>query len=110
MLVEHYPTDKRFEELLGYVPELSLELKKIDGYLEDEKLYRLIRTDLSKRCPKTRQTGRNSTPVEVVLRMLVVKRLYGYSYEETERAGERQSELEAVLSGVSAMMCRMTRP
>ena len=30
-------------------------------------------------------TGRNSTPVEVVLRMLVVKRLYQYSYEDTER-------------------------
>jgi len=86
MLVEHYPTDKRFEKLLGCVPELSPELKQINSYLEDEKLYRMIWTDLAKRRPKTCQTGRNSTPVEVVLRMLVVKRLYGYSYEETERA------------------------
>jgi transposase, IS5 family len=85
MLVEHYPTDKRFEELVGYLPELSPGLKKIDGYLEDEKLYKLIRADLAKRYPKTKETGRNSTPVDVVLRMLVVKRLYGYSYEETER-------------------------
>lgn len=85
MLVEHYPLDKRFEELLGFVPELSPELQKIDRYLEDEKLYRLIRADLAKRRPKTLETGRNSTPVEVILRMLVVKRLYGYSYEETER-------------------------
>jgi transposase, IS5 family len=85
MLVEHYPTDKRFEELLGYLPELSPELKKIAAYLEDEKLYQMIRADLSKRYPKTKETGRNSTPVDVVLRMLVVKRLYGYSYEETER-------------------------
>jgi IS5 family transposase len=85
MLVEHYPTDKRFEELLRYFPELSAELKKIDTYLEDEKLYRLIRDDLAKRYPKTKETGRNSTPVEVVLRMLVVKRLYSYSYAETER-------------------------
>lgn len=83
MLVERYPTDKRFEELLGYFPELSSELKKIDAYLGDEKLYRLIRDDLSKRFPKTKETGRNSTPVEVVLRMLVVRRLYSYSYEET---------------------------
>ena len=44
MLVEHYPTDKRFEELLGYFPELSVELKKIDTYLEDEKLYRYVST------------------------------------------------------------------
>lgn len=90
MLVEHYPNDKRFEDLLGYFPELSPELKKIDAYLEDEKLYRLIRDDLAKRYPKTEETGRHSTPVEVVLRMLVVKRLYGYSYAETER-GVRDS-------------------
>ena len=85
MLREHYPADKLFEEVLGYVPDLSPELVKIDSYLADEKLYRLIKKDLSQRRPKTLQTGRNSTPVEVVLRMLVVKRLYGYSYSETER-------------------------
>ena len=85
MLREHYPNDKLFEEVLGYVPELSPELVKIDTYLEDEKLYRLIKKDLSQRRPKTMQTGRNSTPVDVILRMLVVKRLYGISYEETQR-------------------------
>lgn len=85
MLREHYPVDKLFEAVLGYVPVLSPELEKIDGYLEDEKMYRLIKKDLSGRRPKTTQTGRNSTPVDVILRMLVVKRLYGYSYEETER-------------------------
>jgi IS5 family transposase len=95
MLVEHYPTDKRFEELLGYVPELSAELQKIEAYLEDEKLYRMIRADLAKRYPKTKETGRNSTPVDVVLRMLVVKRLYGYSYEENERAVRDSLSLRA---------------
>lgn len=85
MLREHYPPDKLFEEVLGYVPDLSPELEKINSYLEDEQLYRLIKKDLSERRPKTTQTGRNSTPVEVILRMLVVKRLYGYSYEATER-------------------------
>jgi IS5 family transposase len=85
MLREHYPIDKLFEEILGYIPDLSPELEKIDSYLEDEKLYRLIKKDLSQRRPKTTQTGRNSTPVDVILRMLVVKRLYGISYEETER-------------------------
>jgi len=95
MLVEQYPTDKRFEELLGYIPELSPVLRKIDEYLEDEKLYKLIRTDLAKRYPKTKETGRNSTPVEVVLRMLVVKRVYGYSYEETERVVRDSLSLRA---------------
>jgi IS5 family transposase len=83
MLVEHYPLDKRFEELARHFPAMDRELMKIDQYLEDEQLYRWIKADLSKRYPKTQETGRNSTPVEVVLRMLVVKRLYGYSYEET---------------------------
>jgi IS5 family transposase len=95
MLVEQYPIDKRFEELLGYLPELSSELKKIDEYLEDEKLYQLMHADLAKRYPKTKETGRNSTPVEVVLRMLVVKRLYGYSYEETERVVRDSLSLRA---------------
>jgi len=83
MLVEHYPTDKRFEEIAKHFPKMNAELEKIDRYLEDEKLYRMIRADLSRRYPKTTETGRNSTPVEVVLRMLVVRRLYSYSYEET---------------------------
>jgi len=83
MLVEQYPLDKRFEELARHFPAMDRELEKIDQYLEDEQLYRWIKADLSKRYPKTKETGRNSTPVEVVLRMLVVKRLYGYSYEET---------------------------
>jgi len=83
MLVEHYPIDKRFEEIAKHFPKMNAELETIDRYLEDETLYRLIKNDLSKRWPKTEETGRPSTPVEVVLRMLVVKRLYGYSYEET---------------------------
>jgi IS5 family transposase len=85
MLREHYPTDKRFGEILKCIPTLEPELRKIDAYLEDEKLFRMIKKDLEKRHPKTRLTGRNSAPVEVILRMLVVKRLYGYSYEATEK-------------------------
>jgi IS5 family transposase len=86
MLREYYPLDKRFEEILGYLPKMDPVLAKIDEYLEDEKLYRLIWQELSQRWPQTLETGRGSTPVEVVLRMLVVRRLYSYSYEETVRA------------------------
>jgi transposase, IS5 family len=85
MLREHYPVDKLFEEIAVHFPKMDPALAKVDAYLEDEKLYQLIKKDLSKRWPKTLETGRNSTPVEVILRMLVVKRLYGYSYEDTER-------------------------
>jgi len=85
MLRERYPFDKLFEEMAVHFPKMAPILAKIDGYLEDEQLYQLIQADLAKRRPKTLETGRNSTPVEVVLRMLVVKRLYHYSYAETER-------------------------
>lgn len=85
MLQDRHPVDKVFEEIIRLVPKMDPVLAKIDRYLEDESLFGMIKADLSKRHPKTLQTGRNSTPVEVVGRMLVVKRLYGYSYEETER-------------------------
>ena len=85
MLREHYPTDKHFEEILRCVPPLEPELIRIDAYLEDEKLFRMIKKDMAKRYPNTNTTGRKSAPVEVILRMLVVKRLYSYSYETTEK-------------------------
>jgi IS5 family transposase len=85
MLRERYSKDKVFGEIIQLFPKIDPVLAKIDQCLEDETLFRIIREDLSKRCKKTLVTGRNSTPVEVVSRMLVVKRLYQYSYEETER-------------------------
>jgi IS5 family transposase len=39
---------------------------------------------MARRSPRSRSRGRPSTPVEVILRMLVVMRLYGWSYEQAE--------------------------
>jgi IS5 family transposase len=85
MLRDRHPIDKTFEEILLLIPKMDPRLAKIDQYLEDEALFRLVREDLAKRWPLTLITGRNSTPVEVIERMLVVRRLYNLSYEETER-------------------------
>ncbi len=85
MLRDSYAEDKVFAEIIQLVPQMETGLATIDQYLEDDELFQLIRADFSKRWKNTMLTGRNSTPVEVVLRMLVVKRLYQYSYEETER-------------------------
>jgi IS5 family transposase len=84
MLVDRYESDKLFERILKLTNEMDPVLAEIDQILEDDELYQLIRHDLAKRFPLTEQTGRNSTPVEVVLRTLAVKRLYGFSYEKTE--------------------------
>jgi IS5 family transposase len=61
------------------------ELVEIDRILEDEELFQRIKHDLSQRYPKTLITGRNSTPVEVTLRMLVLKHLYNFRYADTVR-------------------------
>ncbi len=59
-------------------------LAQLDELLEDDELFLLVKADLLKRYPNSERLGRHSTPVEVILRMLVVKRLYGWSYEQTE--------------------------
>jgi IS5 family transposase len=74
--------------LFALVPKLSLEmdpvLSELDRLLEDDIVFQGVKADLARRHPQTMTRGRHSTPVEVILRMLTVKRLYGWSYEETE--------------------------
>ena len=47
-------------------------------------LFTQVKADLARRYPNSARLARHSTPVEVILRMLVVKRLYNWSYEQTE--------------------------
>jgi IS5 family transposase len=76
-------------DLFTSVPALSLAmdpvLAQLDPLLEDDALFQRVKADLGRRAPHTATRGRPSTPVEVILRMLVVKRLYHWSYEETEQ-------------------------
>jgi IS5 family transposase len=60
-------------------------LAQLDRLLDDDVLFQRVKADLRRRAPHTATRGRPPTPVEVILRMLVVKRLYGWSDEETER-------------------------
>jgi len=75
-------------DLLALVPQLDLhfepQLAQLDRLLDDDEIFARVRADLGRRYPLTRVHGRPSTPVEVVLRMLVVMRLYGWSYAQTE--------------------------
>ena len=85
MLQDRYEKDKFFERIFNLAAEMDPILAQINRLLEDEALYQLIRKDVAKRYPNTETTGRKSTPVKVILRMLVVRRLYGWSYEQTEK-------------------------
>ena len=75
-------------DLFAPVPQLGLrfepQLEQLDHLLDDDEIFDLVRADLARRYPKTRSRGRPSTPVEVILRMLVVMRLYRWSYEQAE--------------------------
>jgi transposase, IS5 family len=75
--------------LFDLVPTLSLALDpvltQLDHLLDDDTLFQAVKADLARRRPRTPIDGRPSTPVEVILRLLVVKHLYGWSYEATER-------------------------
>jgi IS5 family transposase len=85
MLRDAYEIDKFFIGIQELTSEMDAQLACIDGLLDDDELYQMVRQDMEQRYPLTRLTGRPSTPVEVSLRMLVVKHLYGLSYEKTEQ-------------------------
>ena len=68
---------------LDLVPTLPLALDPVlaqrDHLLDDDPLFQAVKADLAHRRPRTLSDGRPSTPVEVILRMLVIKHLYGWS-------------------------------
>src|SRR3954465_2200007 len=75
-------------DLFALVPQLGLrfepQLEQLDRLLDDDEIVDRVRADMARRCPRSRSRGRPSTPVEVILRMLVVMRLYGWSFEQAE--------------------------
>ncbi len=84
MIVDRYDPINLFEMVPKLKLEFEPELAQLDELLDDDELFKLVKADLVKRYPNSARLGRHSTPVEVILRMLVVKRLYGFSYEQTE--------------------------
>lgn len=85
MLIDRYAP----EDVFGRVPELADQtdpvLRQLDRLLEDDALFRGVRDDLARRSPQTTCHGRHSTPVEALLRLLVVQHLFNWSFRETER-------------------------
>jgi IS5 family transposase len=85
MLRDGYAVDKFFMEITLRATAMDRVLAQIDVLLEDIELFQRVKGDLSQRHAKSLQTGRSSTPVEVIVRMLAVKHLYNLSYEQTEQ-------------------------
>lgn len=59
-------------------------LKQLDGVLDDEKLVDEVFAVLAGRYEESARKGRPSTPAEVVLRMLVLKHLRRWTFEQLE--------------------------
>lgn len=84
MLIDRYAP----EDVFAPVPELAgqtdPELKILDVLLDDDQLFRQLKADLARRFPHTADRGRHSTPVEAILRLLLVKHLHNWSFQETQ--------------------------
>jgi IS5 family transposase len=60
-------------------------LRKIDTLLEEDAVIDVVAQALEKRWPQSRRRGRLGTPVEVVLRMLILKHMFDWSYDDLEQ-------------------------
>src|SRR5712671_6327008 len=60
-------------------------MRVVDELLEDEELVDAVYEAQGKRHRQSRQRGRQQTPAEVALRMLILKHVRNWSYETLER-------------------------
>ena len=84
MLIDRYPKEDIFARVPKMTQRIDPVLQQLDQLLDDDEMYHQVRNDFGKRHRYTLVHGRHSTPVEVLLRMLLLKHLYGWSYQETE--------------------------
>jgi IS5 family transposase len=59
-------------------------LRRIDTALEDDTVIDVVAQALETRWPQSRRRGRLGTPAEVVIRMLILKHLFDWSYDDLE--------------------------
>src|SRR5258708_4612837 len=84
MLIDAYAREDVAAGVPKLAAEMDPELRKLGTLLDDDALYQQVRSDFGKRYRYTLVHGRHSTPVEVLLRMLILKHLYQWSYKECE--------------------------
>lgn len=84
MLIDRYAEEDVFARVPQVAAQTDPVLKGLDVLLDDDLLFTQVKADLARRHPRTLGCGRHSTPVEVILRMLVCKHLYQWSFQETQ--------------------------
>ncbi len=90
MLILYAQRDEEFEQQAAEATQAEPWLQRWGELLEDEELLEDVRADLAGRYPLTTKHGRHSTPVEVIVRLLGVKQLCQWSYQQTvEQVSQR---------------------
>ena len=84
-------------------------MRHADEALNDDQLLEIIQQELSKRCKKSKTRGRPSTPGEIILRMLLLKHMRGWSYEDVTRE-VRANLVYREFTGVGGGKVPTTRP
>jgi hypothetical protein len=73
----------------AHIPAPGMEpdagLRHLDTLRDDNVLFQAVKADLVRRFPTTSRFGRPATPLEGILRLLVVKHRSHWSYEQTEQ-------------------------
>jgi IS5 family transposase len=60
-------------------------MRQVDALLADAELVQIVYEALARRSPQSRTRGRQGTPAEVVLRLLLLKHMRNWSYHVLER-------------------------
>lgn len=85
MLRERYEPIDVFQRVPTLALRMDPVLAQMDNLLDDDTIFQALKADLLKRFPHTASDRRPSTPVEVILRMLVVKHLHDWSFPQTSQ-------------------------
>src|SRR5581483_9831503 len=84
MVIDQDPHEDIFARVPQMAGRIDPILRQLDQLLDDDSLYQAVRADFGLRHGRTLSLGRPSTPVEALLRMLLLKHLHGWSFQETE--------------------------
>lgn len=60
-------------------------MRHVDEAIDDDQLLEIVQAALSQRCQKSKTRGRPGAPAEVILRLLLLKHMRDWSYEELAR-------------------------
>ena len=76
------------EFIAGFIAERAEDLwepwmRQVDQALDDARLLEIIQDAWKRLCKKSKTRGRPGTPAEVILRLLVLKHIRDWSFEET---------------------------